>query len=420
MRILTDAALRRMKPKDKLFKVGDRDGLYVAVAPSGLISFRYDYRYDGKRKTLTLGKYGKGGLTLAEARDACGKAKRDIHEGRSPSREKKREKRRRVIATTVGAFAPKYLEEAQLADSTRAMRRGVLNRNILPEIGGYRLDDVTSEDVRALCEKIKAGGAPSTAVIARDIIKQMYAYAILQGQKLDNPAADVLPASIATFHPKERSLTPSEIRIAFDLLERVNGNPVLKLGFKLILLTLKRKSEISFAKWNEVNFEEAIWTIPKERMKTGLPHVVYLSRQALDILVALQTCAHGSEWVFPKRNEPAAPISTATFNRFTYEIRDLAQVEGMELQHFTVHDLRRTGSTLLNEMGFNRDWIEKSLAHEDRFSSRGVYNKAQYAAQRRHMMQEWADMVEAWIAGEKRKPVITPPDGFDDVFDPNA
>ena len=143
-------------------------------------------------------------------------------------------------------------------------------------------------------------------------------------------------------------------------------------------------------------------------MKTGLDHNVYLSRQALDILVALKTCAGGSQYVFPSRYDTFRPISNATFNRITTSAYEHAQDAGLPIEPFTVHDLRRTGSTLLNELGFNRDWIEKSLAHEDRRSSRGVYNKAEYADQRRHMMQEWADMIDAWVIGEKRKPVHIP------------
>ncbi|MEM9359605.1 MAG: integrase arm-type DNA-binding domain-containing protein [Pseudomonadota bacterium] len=406
--MLTDLKIQNLRAREKNYKVTDREGLYVTVTPKGTKVFRYDYQIGGKRKTLTIGKYGRSGISLSQAREYCAEAKRMVAEGVSPALEKKRAKQRRNTTETIAEFAPQYLEQAQISESTRSMRRSVMNRDILPELGSHRLDEVTGDDVRALCNRIKDRGAPSTAVIARDIVKQMYAHAILHGMKIDNPASEVAPASIATFKPKDRALTPAEIKIVFELLERVKGNPVLKLGFKLILLTMKRKSEISYARWDEIDFEDATWTIPKERMKNGLPHVVYLSHQAIDILVALHTVAHGSAFVFPKRNDLSVPVSTGTFNRFTYEIRDLAKIERIELEHFTVHDLRRTGSTLLNEMGFNRDWIEKALAHEDRFSSRGVYNKAQYAEQRRHMMQEWADMIDAWIKGEKRVPNLNP------------
>jgi integrase len=181
------------------------------------------------------------------------------------------------------------------------------------------------------------------------------------------------------------------------------------LGLRLILLTMVRKSELQDATWDEVDFENAVWTIPKERMKRSKAHNVYLSRQAIDILITLKTCAGNSRYVLPSRYDADAPMSRATFNRVTSSVVERAKKEGLPLDPFTVHDLRRTASTLLNELGFNSDWIEKCLAHEDGRSSRGVYNKAEYELQRRHMLQEWSDMVDAWVEGRKRLPVLTPP-----------
>ena len=169
-----------------------------------------------------------------------------------------------------------------------------------------------------------------------------------------------------------------------------------------------RKSELLDATWDEVDFENAVWSIPKERMKRKKPHNVYLSRQSLDIMIALKTCAANSRYVLPSRYDADEPMSRATFNRITTAIVDRAKKTRLPLAPFTVHDLRRTGSTLLNEIGFNRDWIEKCLAHEDSRSSRGVYNKAEYEPQRRHMLQEWADMIEAWAAGNKHAPTLQP------------
>lgn len=185
--------------------------------------------------------------------------------------------------------------------------------------------------------------------------------------------------------------------------------PTIRLGMRLYLLTMVRKSELQDAKWDEVDFENAVWTIPKERMKRSKAHNVYLSLQALDIMIALRTCAGNSRYLLPSRYDADAPMSRATFNRVTYAVVEQAKKDRLPLEPFTVHDLRRTGSTLLNELGFNSDWIEKSLAHEDGRSSRGIYNKAEYEAQRRHMMQEWADIVDAWAAGKKRRSELTPP-----------
>ncbi|MEQ1612053.1 MAG: tyrosine-type recombinase/integrase [Hyphomicrobiaceae bacterium] len=407
--MLTDVAIKRLKRKNKPYKVADRDGMYVAVLPSGAICFRYDYRLHGRRETLSLGVYGTGGLTLAEARDRCLVARKLVDEGHSPAQEKQRQKRRAEVAPTIATAGKRWFQEARMADSTRAMRKAIFDRDILPAWKNRQLTEVTPDDLRVLCGKVKDRGAPATAIHVRDIIKQIFGFAVLHGDKVANPADEVGPASIATFVPKDRSLSPAEIRILFSQLEHVPTLPTIRLGLRLVLLTMVRKSELQDATWDEVDFEASVWTIPKERMKRSKAHNVYLSTQSLDILVALKTCAGNSRYLLPSRYEANEPMSRATLNRVTYSVLQRAKLNDLPLEPFTVHDLRRTGSTLLNELGFNSDWIEKCLAHEDNRTSRGVYNKAEYEPQRRHMLQEWANMVDAWVAGRKRTPILVPP-----------
>ncbi|MCT2580700.1 MAG: DUF4102 domain-containing protein [Mesorhizobium sp.] len=416
--MLTDIALKKLKSKDKIYKVTDRDGMYATVAPTGQISFRYDYRVNGRRETVTLGRYGEGGISLAEARDRCLAARKMVAAGKSPAQEKQREKRRLSETGTFGDAGRRWFKEAKMADSTRSMRKAVFDRDILPVWDKRLLTEITSDDLRALCAKVRDRGAPATAIHVRDIIKQVYGYAILHGEKIANPADEVGPASIATFEAKDRALSPVEIRIMLKELENVPTLPTIRLGLKMILLTMVRKSELLDATWDEVDFENAVWSIPKERMKRKKPHNVYLSRQSLDIMIALKTCAANSRYVLPSRYDADEPLSRATFNRITMAIVDRAKKQDLPLAPFTVHDLRRTGSTLLNEIGFNRDWIEKCLAHEDSRSSRGVYNKAEYEPQRRHMLQEWADMIEAWAAGNKHAPTLQPIFGAAVILDP--
>ncbi|WP_425473958.1 tyrosine-type recombinase/integrase [Sphingomonas montanisoli] len=406
--VLTDTAIRSLKPKERPYKVTDRDGMYVLVTVKGGISFRLDYRLNGRRETLTLGKYGPDGLSLARAREKCIDARRLVAEGQSPAIEKQREKRRIKEAKSFGEFGEKWLTAAPMADSTRAMRRSIWERELLPVWRNRLLTEISPNDLRAHCGKIVDRGAPATAIHVRDILKQIYGFAILHGEKVANPADEVGPASIATFVPKDRSLSPSEIRVMLKQLEHVPTLPTIRLGMRLFLMTMVRKSELQDAVWDEVDFENAVWTIPKERMKRSKAHNVYLSTQVLDIMVALKTCAGNSKYLLPSRYDADAPMSRATFNRVTYSVVERAKSEGLPLEPFTVHDLRRTGSTLLNELGFNRDWIEKCLAHEDGRSSRGVYNKAEYEHQRRHMMQEWSNLIEAWIAGQKYTPTLMP------------
>lgn len=407
--MLTDAALKYLKPKDKSYKVSDRDGLYVLVSTTGTLAFKFDYRLNGRRETVTFGRYGPAGLSLARAREKCLEARKLVADGQSPAIEKQRDKRRKLEAKSFGALGEKWMSEAKMADSTRAMRRAIFERDVLPPFRSRLLTEIAADDVRAVCQKVKDRGAPATAVHVRDIIKMIFDYANLHGAKVSNPAEEVGPSSIATFVPRDRSLSPTEIRLLFGLLEQVATLPTIRLGLKLIVLTMVRKSELQDATWDEVDFENAVWTIPKERMKRSKPHNVYLAQQSLDILVALKTCAGNSRYLLPSRYEANQPMSRATFNRVTSAIAERAEKEALPLRPFTVHDLRRTGSTLLNELGFNSDWIEKSLAHEDGRSSRGVYNKAEYEHQRRHMLQEWATAVDAWIEGRKYLPVLTPP-----------
>lgn len=236
--MLTDTKLRSLKAQDKLYKVNDRDGLYVAITPAGAISFRYNYSINGRQETITFGRYGVGGITLAEARE-------------------------------------------QLADAKK--------------FGNQKLVEITHEDLRALTDVIVERGAPATAVHVREVVLQVYRWAIERGQKVENPAELVRPTTIAKFEPRDRALTPDEIALMYQYIERIGTTPSIRAAAKLLLLTIVRKSELTNATWSEINFSEALWTVPKERMKRRNPHLVFLSRQALDIFIALKTFADGSD-----------------------------------------------------------------------------------------------------------------------------
>jgi integrase len=342
--MLTEFALRNLKPRTAPYKIADRDGMYVAVSPAGTISFRYDYRINGRRETLTIGRYGRGGISLALAREKLLHARRAVLEGTSPAVEKQREKHRRAVAKTFGEWAANWLQGARMADTTRSMRSSILVRDIVPAFKGRLLCEVTSGDLRELCMRVKERGAPATAVHVRDIVKQIYTYANLHGDRAANPADSLGAASIATFTPKDRALSPLEIRPMHRQLEQAATYPTIRLALRLILLTLVRKSELIEAVWGKVDFEAAVWTIPKSRMKARKAHNVYLSRQAQDIMVALHTCAAGSRYVLPSRYDADRCMSRATLNRVTQLVAARAQTAGLPLEPFT-----QTGSS---EKGF--------------------------------------------------------------------
>ena len=410
--MLTDMQLRALKPTGKIYKVADQQGLYVAVTRTGVVSFRFDYRVNGRRETLVIGKYDPTvgakkprelneldygmSLSLAEARLLMTRAHRSIEQGESPSRSKVEKRTEAADALTFGSWAEKYFAEADLAESTKAMRKSVYDRNLADEFGRLKLEEITPVRLMARCEKIKERGAAAPAVHAREIVLQVFRFIQARGLKIDNPAESIRPSAIATFKARDRALTPAEIHTFFKALEQTATMSTLRLAVKFMLLTLVRKTEFIEAKWDEVNFETAIWTIPKERMKAGRPHNVYLSQQALDILMAFKTCFSASSYLHPGRYETELPISSATLNRVIDATVKVVHDRGEDFDPFTVHDLRRTASTLLHEAGFNSDWIEKCLAHEQR-GVRAIYNKAEYAEQRRTMLQAWADMLDAWI-----------------------
>lgn len=393
--MLSDTKLRNLKSREKIYKVADRDGLYVVVTKTGGISFRHNYTLNGRQETVTFGQYGVGGITLAEARERLDEAKKMIAAGKSPAREKARAKNRDKNAKTFDDWAQAWLRGYEMADSTRDMRRACYDRELKGPFGNKLLTEITHDDLRDLTDKIVDRGAPATAVHTREVMMQIYRWANERGQRVDNPADLVRPMAIARFAPRERALPPDEIGLMYEYLEKVSAGPQFKVACKLLLLTMVRKGELTDAKWNEISFTDALWTIPKERMKRRNPHLVFLSRQALDIFMALKIFAGGSEWVLPSRYDADAPMSNATLNRVLELVYTLAQKDGKELAKFGPHDLRRTASTLLHEAGYNTDWIEKSLAHEQK-GVRAVYNKAEYREQRTAMLQDWADMIDGW------------------------
>lgn len=410
--MLTDTKLKNLKPQDKLYKVSDRDGLYVAVLTSGTVSFRYDYRINGRRETLVIGQYGRDGISLAEAREELIAAKKLLKAGQSPATAKRDGIKKIRGAETFAVHTDSYMKHVILADSTRAMKQAVIDRDILPVLGNKMMAEITTSMVRDLCDRIVERGGRATAVQAREIISSVYRHANDRGHGLFNPAADIKPSSIAIFKPRERTLTPEEIGLFFRTLDAIGAMGTMKMALKLVLITMVRKGEFTNATWDEIDFKKWTWTIPSDRMKGSRAHVIYLPKQAQDILVGLQMCAGGSEYLVPGRYNFRKPLSNAALNSLIDRTVKIINEDGEHIQGFTVHDMRRTASTLLHESDYPSDWIEKALAHEQK-GVRAVYNKAEYARQRAYMLQQWADMIDSWINGEHTDLIPFSPSKFE-------
>lgn len=409
--MLTDTKLKNLKPQDKLYKVSDRDGLYVAVLTSGTVSFRYDYRINGRRETLVIGQYGRDGISLAEAREELIAAKKLLKAGQSPAAAKRDGIKKIRGAETFAVHTDSYMKHVILADSTRAMKQVVIDRDILPVLGNKMMTEITTSMVRDLCDRIVERGGRATAVQAR---RSSAAYTVM-------PMTVVMVCLIlrltlnlrlSPYLNHERTLTPEEIGLFFRTLDAIGAMGTMKMALKLVLITMVRKGEFTNATWDEIDFKKWTWTIPSDRMKGSRAHVIYLPKQAQDILVGLQMCAGGSEYLVPGRYNFRKPLSNAALNSLIDRTVKIINEDGEHIQGFTVHDMRRTASTLLHEAGYPSDWIEKALAHEQK-GVRAVYNKAEYARQRAYMLQQWADMIDSWINGEHTDLIPFSPSKFE-------
>jgi len=423
--------LNSLKPKEKAFKVTDRDGMYVVVLTTGTISFRYDYRLNGRRETLAIGRYDVDlarqstreldaleygmSLSLREARQLLNRARRDVERGVSPSRAKVEKRVSAASASNFDGWAENYFKHKgdpksgaeQLAESTLALRRAAYRRVIEPELGKLKLEEVTPQRLKRLCDETKEKRGPAVAVHVREIVLAVFNHARGSGLTVDNPAEAIRASTIATFEPRERALSPAEIRKFLTTLDRVATMPTLRLALRLILLTGVRKSEFIDAVWSEIDFDAERWTIPGARMKAGKDHVVPLSDQGLDILTTFRSCFVSSVYLHPSRYDSETPISNATLNRVIDSAVELIRKDDPDFQSFGVHDLRRTFSTGLNRAKFDERWIEMSLAHAPKNRIAAVYNVNRYLSERKIMLQCWADMIDAWMRGESAKDLIT-------------
>jgi integrase len=215
-------------------------------------------------------------------------------------------------------------------------------------------------------------------------------YAISRQAATINPAQQLVARFIATPQSRTRVLSPDELGTTLRSIYASDMARPSKLALHLLVITMVRKSEMIEAEWSEIDFENGIWRIPAERMKKDKEHWIHLSQQALAMFAELKELSHSQRYVFPmRRGYEDRPISKSTLN---------AAIRAMDtgVQHFVIHDFRRTASTHLHEMGQSSDAIEKALAHSIK-GIKGVYNRAEYADERRKILQLWADFVDAQI-----------------------
>lgn len=384
---LTDTAIKALKPKSSRYTVTDARGLVLEVFPAGGMLWHYRYRLNGKQERVTLGRYPA--LSLKLARGERDKRETMVALGQSPAQQKQLAKVAAADATTVADFGERFFREIVAKDRQDVTTpRRYFDKSIVPAIGAKPVRDVTTEDVRAIIWRKKDEGFDAAAGEIRGVLKRLFDYALTAGLATTNPVLALPMRHVHKAKSRERALSPEEIRVFLKAAFESNIRRQFKIGLHLILLTMVRKSELLLARWEYVDFDQAEWHIPAEHSKTGKPHIVFLSHQSIALFKELQALAGGSALVMPGRGSLTKPFAHNAINTALK-----TALQGQEIPAFTVHDLRRTASTLLHENGWSSDVVEKAMNHTIG-GVRGVYNRAEYAPQRRDMLQFWADFIE--------------------------
>jgi len=383
---LTEFAVRAAKPTAKDTKLFDERGLYLLVCANGSKLWRLKYRFSGREKLLSLGAYPDIGLK--GARDAREEARKLLATGVDPSSRRKLEKM--AQANTFETVAREWLslQEKTLSDSTLSRERSRLERFIFPHLGGRPIAQITPAEFLAALRRIDLRGTNDSAHRTRSICSRVLRYAVATGRAERDYTADLRGALPAATGGHFAAITePAKIGELLRAIDGYVGQPSTAYALRLAPYVFVRPGELRQATWSEFDLNGAEWRIPGPRMKAGEPHLVPLSRQALQLLRRLQAITGHGSYLFPSLRSAARPISDNTINA---ALRRL----GYSGEEMTGHGFRPMASTALNEQGWHPDLIELQLAHAERNKVRGAYNRAQRLAERRQMMQSWADYLD--------------------------
>ena len=387
----TDREIQNLKTQEKRYSVKDKlnNGLFIEVKESGVKSWHYRYTFNGKQERLVIGRYPD--LSLKDARQVRDESASMVAKGISPKQEKENKKTGKSEVLLFKTYGERYLADVIAQDRKNTYNMALyLNNDIYPFIGDIPLNLISTDDVRRVIWRKKEQGYDASANQVRGLLKRMFDYAVTLGMVTFNPVLAIPTRHVFKSKSRDRYLSTTEIKEFYTALLNSRIYRPRKLGILLSLLTLLRKSELLKAKWEHINFESSIWLIPETKAdsKTGNSRemVVYMSDQMIEILKELKTIAGDEPYIFVGR-KTGTHISHNAFNESQKNALKLTS-----LADFTIHDLRRTASTHLNEQGFNRDAIEKCLNHSA-FGVRAIYNKAEYAEERKKMLQKWSNYI---------------------------
>ena len=390
------AQLSAAKPKEKPYLLADGGGLYVEVLTTGSRVWRYIFSHDGKRPKMTIGTYPEIGISQARDRHAALRVQvangvNPIDAIRGDAKAKAEEVRRNV---TFSVFAVKWVAETLFyrSETYRTQILRFLNSYINPVIGEKILADVKPVDVLRIMEGLKR--APTTADRCRNVIQQVYNFAIRNLIAEINPAVAVRGAISVPPATHHRHLSEAELaRFWKELNKQCGTSATTVYAAKILAYTMVRKSELRLAKWVEFDLESGVWSVPAERMKMRKPHRVYLPRQAIALLLDLQKMTGHGEYLLPMRFKGGngRPMSSGTLNNMFGRL-------DFGVPEFAPHGLRSTAATILRENGFGRDVVELLLSHQEVNQVVAAYTHAELVDDRRKALQWYSDRIDTITA----------------------
>ncbi|MDP2180352.1 tyrosine-type recombinase/integrase [Methylicorpusculum sp.] len=389
--MLTDGEIRKVKPKENPYKLSDSGGLFLYVAVTGSKLWRLNYRFNGKQKTLSLGSYPL--ISLSEARTKAAEAKKQIINGIDPSAAKKA-----LIASNIAAQVNSFevlareWHETHMKSKSESHSKKVLRfleLDVFPWLGKMAITHIEAPDILSVLRRIESRGANDIAHRTKQIIGQVFRYAIATGRATKNPAPDLQGALKPVTVTHYAAITePEKIGQLLRAVEGYKGGYITKCALKLSFLVMLRPGEIRNAEWKEIDLERKEWRIPAEKMKMKSEHIVPLSNQSLTIFKEIQNLTGSGRYVFPGARTKDRPMSENTISGALKRL----DFSGEEM---TAHGFRAMASTRLNEAHlFHPDAIERQLAHGEKDSVRAAYHRAQYLPERIKMLQWWADYLD--------------------------
>ena len=389
---LNDRQIKNAKPAEKPFKLNDGKGLYLYINTSGGKLWRFDFSYNGKRKTLSIGKYPT--VSLVEARAAAENARRLLVSGQDPSEAKQQEKRERQAAAlnTFEAIARRWHSDNLIRwkenHAARVLR--YFETDVFPVIGEMPIQEIRVSDIKTVLDGVMTRGVNNTAEKIREWTGAIFDYAVMLEVVETNPAYSLrkyIPAKQTDHRP---ALPREELTEFFRRLILAEIEPQNRIALILNMLTFLRSTELRGGQWNEIDFDVAIWTVPAQRMKHEKtapkpPHAVPLADWTLELLAELKELTGNTPFLFPSRTKTDGFISDATISRIIERMGYKGRV--------TPHGFRSLASSVLNEQGFNPDAIERQLAHIENNKIRAAYNRADYLNERKEFMQWYSDFL---------------------------